>query len=95
MSEPDPVVRRLREQITEVDRAVLAALNRRLELVDELRRHKEEHGLEFLDPDRERWMLEDLQRANGGPLSAEGVQTLLAFLLELTKRELGAGQPEG
>ena len=91
MSEPDPVVRRLREQITEVDHAALAALNRRLELVDELRRHKEESGLEFYDAGREAWMLADLDRANGGPLSDEGVRELLAFLLDLTKRELGRG----
>ena len=88
MSEPDPVVRRLREQVTERDHEILAALNRRLELVAELRRHKEEHGLAFLDPERERWMLEDLERVNGGPLSEDGVRELLAFLLELTKREL-------
>jgi chorismate mutase len=89
VSEPDPVVRQLRERITETDRSVLAALNARLELVGELRRHKEEHGLDFLDPDRERWMLDDLLAANGGPLSDEGVRELLAFLLDLTKRQTG------
>ena len=88
MSEPDPVVGRLREQVTEVDHVVLTALNRRLELVAELRRHKQEHGLDFLDPERERWMLENLVRANAGPLSEDGVRELLAFVLELTKREL-------
>lgn len=91
MSEPDPVVRRLREQITEADHAALAAVNRRLELVAELRLHKEEHGLEFYDADREAWMLADLEGANAGPLSDEGVAELLAFLLALTKRELGRG----
>jgi chorismate mutase len=91
VSEPDPVVGRLREQITEVDHAALAAVNRRLELVDELRRYKDEHGLEFYDADREAWMLADLERANAGPLSSEGVAELLEFLLALTKRELGRG----
>ena len=88
MTDPDPVVRGLREQITAADRAVLAAVNARLELVAELRRHKQEHGLDFYDPDREAWMLADLEAANGGPLSAERVAELLAFLLDLTKREL-------
>ena len=88
MSEPDPVVRRLRERITETDRAVLASVNGRLELVAELRRYKDEHGIAFLDPDRERWMLEDLVAANGGPLTEAGVGELLEFLLDLTKREL-------
>jgi chorismate mutase len=90
VSEPDPVVRRLRERITESDRSVLATVNARLELVAELRRYKDEHGIDFLDPDRERWMLADLTSANAGPLSDEGVRDLLAFLLDLTKRELGS-----
>jgi 3-deoxy-7-phosphoheptulonate synthase/chorismate mutase len=89
VSAPDPEVRRLRERITEADRSVLASVNARLELVAELRRYKDEHGIAFLDPDRERWMLGDLVAANGGPLTEEGVGELLEFLLDLTKRELG------
>jgi chorismate mutase len=89
VSEPDPVVRGLRERITETDHAILASANARLELVAELRRYKDEHGIEFLDPDRERWMLDDFLAANTGPLTDEGVRELLAFLLDLTKREVG------
>jgi hypothetical protein len=33
-------------------------------------------------------MLEDLRRANGGPLSEEGLATFFAALLALTKDEL-------
>jgi chorismate mutase len=88
VSDPDPVVRRLREEISELDRAVLASVNARLELVAELKRHKESRGIGFVDPDREAQMLADLVAANGGPLSAEGVRELLAALLDLTKREL-------
>ena len=88
MSEPDPVVERLREEISELDRAVLDSVNARLMLVAELKRHKEAHGVAFVDPDREARMLADLLAANGGPLSAQGVGELLAALLDLTKREL-------
>jgi chorismate mutase len=85
----DPVVGRLRAEISELDRAVLAAVNARLELVAELKRYKESRGIDFVDPDRETQMLADLVAANSGPLSAEGVHELLAALLDLTKRELG------
>jgi chorismate mutase len=85
----DPVVGRLRAEISELDRAVLAAVNARLELVAELKRYKESRGIDFVDPDRETQMLADLVVANSGPLSAEGVHELLAALLDLTKRELG------
>jgi chorismate mutase len=86
--ESDPTIRDLREQVSAADRAVLEAVNRRLELVAELKRHKESRGLAFVDPERERVMLEELARANGGPLSDEGVRELLTMLLDLTKREV-------
>jgi chorismate mutase len=84
----DPFVEELRTQISALDREVLDAFNRRLELVARLKRHKDEHGLDFLDPDRERRMLEELRSANGGPLSDEGVAVLLEALLGLTKNEV-------
>jgi chorismate mutase len=88
VSEPDPVVARLREEISELDRAVLDSVNARLELVAELKRYKESRGIGFVDQERETQMLADLVAANSGPLSAEGVRELLVTLLELTKREL-------
>lgn len=83
------MIRDLRGQISEADRTLLDAVNRRLELVAELRRYKESHGIAFVDPERERAMLDELARANGGPLSDEGVRELLTMLLDLTKREVG------
>jgi chorismate mutase len=85
----DPVVRDLRGEIAEVDRAIVAAVNARLDLVARLKRYKESHGLPFLDPDRERQLVEELTRANAGPLSDDGLRDLYAALLELTKREVG------
>ena len=41
----DPVVRDLRGEISELDRAIVAAVNVRLELVARLKRYKESHGL--------------------------------------------------
>jgi 3-deoxy-7-phosphoheptulonate synthase/chorismate mutase len=87
----DPEVERLRELISEVDRSILDAVNRRLELVAELRRYKDANGIAFLDPDREASMLDERVRENAGPLSDDGVRALQTELLALTKRELGAG----
>jgi chorismate mutase len=85
----DPTIRRLRDEIAAADRAVLDAVNRRLDLVAELRRHKAEHGIEFVDSEQERRLLDRLVEANDGPLSNEAVRELFARLLELTKREVG------
>jgi 3-deoxy-7-phosphoheptulonate synthase / chorismate mutase len=89
----DPVLR-LRDEISDLDRAILDAINARLELVAELKRYKDEHGLPFVDPDRERQLLDDLIAANRGPLSEEGLRELFCELLDLMKREVsGDGRP--
>jgi chorismate mutase len=86
--EHDPIVHDLRERITETDRAILAAVNGRLELVRELRDHKLANGWDFVDKGREERLLAALLDENPGPLSATGLRELFGDVLELTKREL-------
>jgi chorismate mutase len=90
MSTPstDPLVRQLRNEISDVDRKIVGAINSRLELVARLKRYKDSRGIPFVDPDREEWMLRYLGRANRGPLSQEGLAELYAEILDLTKREV-------
>jgi chorismate mutase len=84
----DALTRRLREQIAERDRTILDAVNARLRLVEELKRHKEIEGVGFVDPQQEERLLSALETANGGPLTAAGVRALFTEILALTKREL-------
>jgi chorismate mutase len=84
----DPTVQRLREEISDLDRAIVDAVNARLELVARLKRHKASMGIPFVDPERERQLLDELASANRGPLSAEGLRELFCELLDLTKREV-------
>ena len=84
----DPVIRQLREQVSDNDRALVEAINKRLRLVAKLKGYKESRGLDFVDPEREEWMLRDLGRANRGPLSPEGLEQIYASILDLTKREV-------
>jgi chorismate mutase len=56
--------------------------------VRELKRHKDEHGLDFVDPERETRLVDDLVRDNAGPLSDDGVRELIGAVLALIKREL-------
>ena len=88
MSENDPLIRQLREQISDNDRAIVEAINARLKLVAQLKGYKESRGLSFVDPEREEWMLQYLQRGNRGPLSADGLAELYHELLDLMKREV-------
>ena len=88
----DPLIRQLREQLSDNDVRIVEALNARLKLVGRLKRVKEERGIGFLDPAREEWMLQYLTRANRGPLSPEGLREIYTELLDLTKREVGRAE---
>jgi chorismate mutase len=91
MSE-DPLIKQIRQQISDTDRSIVDAMNARLRLVARLKRYKESRGIDFVDPEREEWMLQYLQRANRGPLSGEGLRELFEEVLDLTKREVGRGE---
>ena len=90
----DPLIRQLREQISDADRTIIEAVNVRLKLVSRLKDYKESRGMSFVDPEREEWMLSYLTRANRGPLSAEGLREIFSEILDLTKREVGRGEAE-
>ena len=84
----DPVIRQYREQISDNDRALVEALNKRLRLVAQLKAYKESRGIEFVDPEREEWILRDLARANRGPLTEEALRSFYEQVFDLTKREV-------
>jgi chorismate mutase len=88
----DPLIRQLRQQISDTDRSIVDAINTRLRLVARLKRYKESRGIGFVDPEREEWMLQYLQRANRGPLSKDGLHELFEEILDLTKREVQRGE---
>ena len=79
---------RLRERTAATDAEILELVNRRLELVREIRAHKEANGIAFVDPDQETRLVAKLCELNGGPLSDQGVERLFREILDLVKREL-------
>jgi len=87
-ADDDPRIRQLREQVSDNDRVLIDAMNRRLELVAQMWALKRSRGIDVLDPEREEWMLRYLSRANRGPLSQHGLEELFGKVLELTKDEL-------
>ena len=84
----DDVVNGLREEISAIDRELIALVNRRIEAVARLKRHKDEHGIAFVDPDREAQLVAERVRENQGPLSEQGLRAFYAELLALVKREV-------
>ncbi len=53
-----------------------------------MKNYKESKGIGFVDPEREEWMINYLQRANRGSLSPEGLREFYTQVLDLTKREV-------
>ncbi len=88
-TDPDHVLEQMRDEITDIDRQLIALVNKRLEVVQRLWRYKEANGIPVADPGREEWLLRYLSRCSAGPLSHEGLAKLYTHVLELTKRELG------
>ena len=84
----DPHVARVRREISDLDSKLVELVNKRLQLVAQLKRYKEEHGIGFVDLAREEWMLQYLHRMNRGPLSGEGLARLYHHLLDLMKQEV-------
>ena len=86
----DAALDRLRALLATNDLALLDSVNRRLDLVHEIKQRKDELGVSFVDREREAWLLDHLRQANNGRLSEEGLREFFTRVLELTKRELAA-----
>jgi chorismate mutase / prephenate dehydratase len=84
----DEHVARLRDEIRSVDRELTAGLNRRLQLVTDLKRYKDAHGIPFVDSEREAQLIGERLAENPGPVSNQGLRAFYVELLALIKREL-------
>lgn len=88
---PDPVVASFRDEITALDVRLVSTINARIKAVKALAEYKEKHGVAFVDPEREAWLVAHLKRVNGGPISEQGLEELLTFVLALVKDEVARG----
>jgi chorismate mutase len=84
----DPVIKQLRDQISDNDLKIIDGINKRLKLVGQLWEYKRSKGLEVYAPGQEEWLLTFASRANKGPLTPDGLREIYRELLDLTKREL-------
>ena len=75
----------LREHIDEIDRDILAALNRRAERVQEVGELKRRFGVSVYAAARERELVEALGRDNPGPFPSEGVAPVFREIVSATR----------
>ena len=93
MADAPPELAALRADIAAADRAILDALNRRMELVTDVRAHKDATNVRFVDAERESALLRELAGENRGPLSERGVNAIFSAILDVMKQELQADRP--
>jgi chorismate mutase/prephenate dehydratase len=70
---PNPELLALRDRIDAVDREVLAALNRRAKLAQQVGELKKKEGSVVFRPEREAQVIDGLKAQNQGPLSAGSI----------------------
>jgi chorismate mutase/prephenate dehydratase len=80
----------LRQQIDEIDRELVALLNRRAEIVVQVGKLKNADGTPIYSPDREKAVFERIKAANKGPLPDK---TLLAIYRELMSGSFALEKP--
>ncbi len=73
---------RCREQIDELDLALLRILNERTTIVEKIGRIKQELKLAIYEPKREDQVFENVTRHNGGPLSHEAVKRIFERIID-------------
>ena len=71
-----------RGKIDEIDRKLVELLNERSRCVLEIGRMKKGDGMALYQPDRERQVLEGVERANRGPLSEAAIRRLFERILD-------------
>ncbi len=80
----EPTLEELRTQIDATNAEILRLLNDRLRLVEAIRHHKVRSGTRLFSPQRESQMLDRLQLANEGPLSADKLRQVFKEIFKLS-----------
>ncbi len=81
-----PDIDHWRERIDEVDAQLLKLLSDRASYALEIGRIKHEKNLPIYVPEREKWIYENLERINGGPLSNAAVRRLFERIIDESRR---------
>ena len=71
-----------RRQIDEIDRKLVELLNQRSRCALEIGKLKQAQSLPLYQPDREREVLENAERANVGPLTHDAIRRLFERIID-------------
>jgi len=75
-------IARWRSRIDEIDAIVMKLLNERAACAVEIGKIKNKLGIEILNPDRERFILDRIRELNNGPLSDDAAVRIFSAIIE-------------
>ena len=75
-----------REALDFLDRKLLTLLNQRLRITLKIGKIKKGIGKRIYDPEREKEILERLQRKNKGPLNEEDLKKIFGMIIKVCRR---------
>ena len=81
-----PDIDHWRERIDDVDAQILALLNQRARYVLEIGKIKLALHLPVYMPEREKWIYDNVERTNHGPLSNAAVRRLFERIIDESRR---------
>jgi chorismate mutase len=74
-----------RRKIDDVDRKLVELLSQRAQAVHEIGKLKAGSGLPVYEPDREKVVLENARKANGGPLPDRGLIRIFERIIDVMR----------
>ena len=76
-----------RAKIDELDKILVDLLNQRADYALQIGEIKKARGIKVHAPERERWILEEVQALNKGPLSDEAIRRLFERIIDESRRQ--------
>ena len=76
-----------RTKIDTIDEALVELLSRRAEYALKIGEMKKAKGMRIYAPERERWVLEQVQALNKGPLSDDAIRRLFERIIDESRRQ--------
>ena len=85
-----------RKKIDEIDRKLVELLNQRAQAAHEIGRLKRNTNMPIYEPQREKVIFENVQKANGGPLEGRDLvqvyERIIDVMRKIQKEEIAPGQ---
>ena len=75
-----------RDKIDEIDKRLVELLNERARYADEIGKIKEQLGMEAYSPKREKDVLENILKHNGGPLNDLALRRLFERIIDESRK---------